>query len=83
MYNTNQHLRLHLHDIVVPIGTARLAPPSLADELFRSKEDEDTSGTADTDPKQALTISFRGRKVLLSVKSVVAGGGSKKMGEGW
>ena len=54
---------------------ARLAPPSLADELFHS--DEDTSGAADTDPKQrqaALTISFRGRKVLLSVRSVVAGG---------
>ena len=54
-----------------------MAPPSLADELFHSEEDEDTSGTADTDPKQiqaALTISFQGRKVLLSVKSVVAGG---------
>ena len=53
-----------------------LAPPSLADELFHSEEDEDTSGTADTYPKQrqaALTISFRGRKVLLSVKSVVVG----------
>ena len=52
-------------------------PPSLADELFRSEEDEDASGTADTDPKQrqaALTISFRGRKVFLPVKSVVAGG---------
>ena len=56
---------------------ARFAQPSLADELLHSEEDEDTSGTADTDPKQrnaALTISFRGRKVLLSVKSVVAGG---------
>ena len=56
---------------------ARLAPPSLADKLLHSKEDEDTSGTAGTDPKQiqaALTISFRRRKVLLSVKSVVAGG---------
>ena len=54
-----------------------LQPPSIADELFHSEEDENTSGTADTDPKQriaALTISFRGRKVLLSVKSVVAGG---------
>ena len=53
-----------------------MAPPSLADKLFRSKEDEDTSGTAGTDPKQrqvALTISFLGRKVLLSVKAVVAG----------
>ena len=52
-------------------------PPSLADELFRSEEDEDTSGTANTDPKQrhtALTISFLGWRVLLSVKSVVAGG---------
>ena len=52
-------------------------PPSLADELLHFEEDEDTSGTADTDPKQRqakLTISFRGRKVLLSVKSVVAGG---------
>ena len=42
-----------------------------------SEEDEDTSGTADTDPKQrqaTLTISFRGRKLLLSVKSVVARG---------
>ena len=63
--------------MIVPIGTASLAPPSLADKLFHSKEDEDTSGTADTDPKSRqalLTISFRGRKVLLSVKSVVAGG---------
>ena len=63
---------------------ARLAPPSLADKLFRSEEDEDTSGTADTDLKQrqaALTISFRGRKVLLSVKSVMAGG-VKEDGEG-
>ena len=54
-----------------------MAPPSIADELFHCEEDEDTSGTADTDPKQrhaALTISFRWRKVLLSVKSVVAGG---------
>ena len=53
-----------------------MAPPSLADELLHSEEDEDTSGTAGTDPKQrqaALTIFFRGRKVLLSVKSVVAG----------
>ena len=60
--------------VIVPIGTARLAPPYLTDEIFRSKEDEDTSGTANTDPKQrqaALTMSFRGRKVLLSVKSVV------------
>ena len=51
--------------------------PSLADEILHSKEDEDTSGSADTDPKQrqaALTISFRGRKVLLSIKSVVARG---------
>ena len=51
-------------------------PPSLADELLHSEDDEDTSGTDDTDPKQrqaALTISFRGRKVLLSVESVVAG----------
>ena len=51
--------------------------PSLVDELFSSEEDEDTSGTADTDPRQrqaALTISFRGRKVLLLVKSVVVGG---------
>ena len=63
--------------MVVPIGTSRLAPPSLPDELIHSEKDEDTSGTADTDPKQrqaALTISFRGRKILLSVKSVVAGG---------
>ena len=76
-YNTNLRLRLHLHEVVVPIGTASLAPPSLADELLYSEEDEDPSGTADTDPKQrhaALTIYFRGRKVLLSVKSVVAGG---------
>ena len=54
-----------------------MAPPSLADELLHSEEDEDTSGTADTDPKQRqaeLTISFRRRKVLLSVKSVVARG---------
>ena len=53
-----------------------MAPPSLADELFHSEEDEDTSGTADTDPKQrhaALTIYFRGGKVLLSVKLVVDG----------
>ena len=51
--------------------------PCLSDELLHSKKDEDTSGSADTDPKQRqakLTISFRGRKVLLSVKSVVAGG---------
>ena len=76
-YNTNLRLRLHLHEFVVPIDTARLAPPSIADKLFHSEEDEDTSGTADTNPKQrhaALTISFRGRKVLLSVKSVVARG---------
>ena len=76
MYNTNIRLRLHLHEVIVPIGTARLAPPSLTDELLHSEEDKDTSGTADTDPKQrqaALTISFRGRKVLLSVNSVVAG----------
>ena len=56
---------------------ARLAPPSLADELLHSEEDEDNSGTADTNPKQrqaALTIYCRGRKVLLLVKSVVAGG---------
>ena len=78
---------LHLHEFVVPIipiGTARLVPPSLTDELFRSEEDEDTSGTADTDTKQILalfTISFRGRKVLLSVKSVVDGG-VKEDGEG-
>ena len=54
-----------------------MAPPSIADELFHSEEYEDTSGTADTDPKQiqaALAISFQGRKVLMSVKSVVAGG---------
>ena len=54
-----------------------MAPPSLADKLLHSEEDEDTSGTADTDPKQrqaALTISFLGRKVLLLVKSVEAGG---------
>ena len=41
--------------------TARLTPPSLSDELLHSEEDEDTSGTADTDPKQrqaALTMSF-------------------------
>ena len=47
------------------------------DELFHSEGDKDTSGTDDTDPKQrqaVLTISFRGRKVLLSVNSVVAGG---------
>ena len=69
-------MRLHLHEVVVPIDTARLALSSLADELFHSKEDEDTSWTADTETKQrhaALTISFRGRKVLLSVKSVVDG----------
>ena len=51
--------------------------PSLADEFFRSEEDEDTSGTSNRYLKQrqaALTISFRGRKELLSVKSVVAGG---------
>ena len=62
---------------------ARLAPPSLADEFFHSKEDKDTSGTADTDPKQrqaALTIYFRGRKVLMSVKSVVAGGVKEDVG---
>ena len=77
MYHTNLRLCLNLHEFVVPIGTARFAPPSLADKLSRYEEDEDTSGTADTDPKQrqaALTTSFRGRKVLLSVKSVVAGG---------
>ena len=54
-----------------------MTPPSLADELLLSEEDEDTSGTADTDPKQRqaeLIISFRGRKLFLSVKSVVAGG---------
>ena len=76
-YNTNQSLQLHLHEDVGPIGTARLARPSLTDELFRSEEDEDTSRTANTDPKKiqtALTIYFRGRKVFLSVKSVVAGG---------
>ena len=76
-YNTNLRLRLHLHEFVVPVGTARLTPPYLADELLHSKEDEDTSGTAETDPKQrqaALTMSFRGRGVLLSFKSVVAGG---------
>ena len=59
--------------------------PSLADELLHSKEDEDTSGTANTDHKQrqaALTISFRGRKVLLSVKSVVSGGGQRRWGRG-
>ena len=64
------------HKVAVPVGTARLAPPSLADELLHSEEDEDTSGTAGTDPKQrqaALRISFRGRKLLLSVKLVVAG----------
>ena len=51
----NQRLRLHLHEVAVLIGTARLAPPSLMDELFRSEEDEDTSGTADADskPRQA------------------------------
>ena len=62
---------------------ARLAPPSNADELLHSEEDEDTSGTADTDPKQrhaALTIAFRGRKVLLSVNSVVAGGDKEDEG---
>ena len=30
-----------------------------------------------------LTISFRRSKVFLSVKSAVAGGGSKMMGQGW
>ena len=83
MYHKNLRLRLHLHKVVVPIGTARFAPPSLADELFHSEEDEDTNGTADTDPKQrqaALTISFQGRKVLLLVKSVVAGGVKE---DGW
>ena len=50
MYNTNQCLHLHLNEVIVPIGTARLALLSLADELFRSEEDEDTSGTADTHP---------------------------------
>ena len=72
MYNTNIRLRLHLHEVIVPIGTARLAPPSLVDKLLHSEEDEDTSGTVDTDAKQrqaALTISFRWRKVLLLVKS--------------
>ena len=65
-----------------------MAPPSIADELFHSEEDEDTSGTADTDPKQrhaVLTISFRGRKVLLSVNSVVnsvVAGGVKEDGGG-
>ena len=70
-------LRLHLREVVVLIGTARLEPPSLADELFRSEDDEDTSVTANLDLKQrqaALTISFRGKKVLLLVKPVVAGG---------
>ena len=33
MYNTNQRLRLHLHEVAVPIGTARLAPPSLQQTL--------------------------------------------------
>ena len=54
-----------------------MAAPSLADELFHSEEDEDTSRTDDTDLKQrqdSLTISFQWRKILLSVKSVVAGG---------
>ena len=66
------------------MSTAMLAPPSLADELLHSKEDEDTSGTANTDPKQrqaALTISFLGRKVLLSIKSVVARGVKEDGGE--
>ena len=83
-YNTNLRLRLHLHEVIVPIDTARLASPSLADELLHSEEDEDTSGTADTDPKQRqakLTMSFRGRMVLLSVKSVVPEG-IKKYGGG-
>ena len=69
--------QIYVYVYIVLIGTARLAPPSLADELLHSEEDEDTSGTADTDLKQrqsVLTIFFRGRKVLLSVKSVVAGG---------
>ena len=35
----------------------RLAPPSLADELHHSEEDEDTSGTVDMDPKQRQVVS--------------------------
>ena len=68
MYNTNIRLRLHLHKVIVLIGTARLTPPSLADELLHSK-DEDTSGTADTDPKQrqaAFTISIKRNGVDLT-----------------
>ena len=45
----NQRLRLHLHEVAVPVGTARLALPSLADKFFRSEEEEDTIGTANTD----------------------------------
>ena len=77
--------RLHFHEVAVLIYTARLALPYLADKLFCSEEDKDTSGTADTDPNQrqaALTISFLGRKVFLSVESVVAGGGQRRWGRG-
>ena len=47
---------------------ARLALPSLTDELLYS-EDEDTSGAADTDPKQrqaTLTISIKRNGVYLT-----------------
>ena len=33
----NQCSRLHLHEVAVPISTARFAPPSLADKLLRSE----------------------------------------------
>ena len=73
MYHTNLRLRLHLHKVVVPIGTARLAPPSLADELLRTEEDEDTSGTADTDPKQRQAVLLVCNARFLIVKKVVSG----------
>ena len=48
--------RGHVNNILlVPVGTARLAPTSLAEELSRYKEDKDTSVTVDMDskPRQA------------------------------
>ena len=62
-YNTNILLRLHLHEFIVPIGTARLAPPSLADELLHSEEDEDTSGTAGAE-RAERSGSHTGEKLM-------------------
>ena len=51
----NQRSCLHLHQVAVPISMDRLAPPYLVDGLFYYKEDENTSGTSNTDlkPRQA------------------------------